>query len=305
MFQDIKHIKYSNINGDLESIQPFEEVKIKTSIGTIIPVYNVEDMGRKKLTPIKFDLDGNIKSLQLQDVKKIKTSIGMFLTEFITFYASGEMCRLFQLNGKLSGFWSEQNEYDLAKTIKISTPIGDIIGKPIYIHFYKSGELKSITFWPKERVSVQGEYGLFEIKTGISFHPCGSLKSYEPVEPIIVHTALGNIEAFDPDPVGINGERNSLEFNTSGDILRLSTIKSQVMVIDDDGNSEIFAPVEIISRCNDELFVIQPLNIEFSDDEVIFRYGFKIAGKASRNLVFVLQEFSPQNQLASVGCCSE
>lgn len=304
MFDKIKHITYTDIHGVLEATQPFEEIILETFVGPLIPVYKIEDQGRKKLTPVKFYPEGRIKSLQLQEGMDIETSIGVFSTEFITFYPSGEMCRLFQLNGKLSGYWSEENEYNLAESMNIPSPIGDIFGKPMYVHFYETGQLKSITYWPQESVLVESDYGTLNIKTGISFYPCGSLKSYEPSEPIIVSTPIGNIEAYDPDPMGINGEQNSLKFKLNTDILALSTIKSEVIIINGSGYKETYSPQEVSSRCSDEKFVVQPLKIEFADDKIIFRHGFKIVGSTPKDSVIVLQDFIPSKELVCEQCCS-
>ena len=59
---------------------------------------------------------------------------------------------MFLLDGKLSGYWSEDDEYNLAKTYKFNFEFASFEAKVISLHFYKTEELKSITLWPKERV---------------------------------------------------------------------------------------------------------------------------------------------------------
>ncbi len=303
MFTQIPNIPYSNIHGVLEAVQPLGEVAIKTKIGSLIPIYEVEDQGRKRLTPVKIDTFGKVKSLQLQEATTIKTTVGDLSAEFITFYQSGQIRRLFPLNGKLSGYWSEENEYNLANTINITTPIGDIKVKPIYVHFYESGELKSITFWPKERVKINSPIGLVKIKTGISFYKSGKIKSFEPASPIMVKSPIGNLEAYDPDPVGINGEKNSLTLKENGDLETISTIYSGVTVIDNSNIKKTFSPYLQRSRCNDSVFEIKPLIIEFRENEIIFKHGFKTIGNTALSSIFVLKKFEVEEPITEKSSC--
>jgi len=306
MFNQVPNISYSNIHGVLESIQPLDKVAISTKVGTLIPIYRVEDHGRKKLTPVKVDPLGRVKSLQLQDVTQVSTTVGEIPTEFITFYPSGNIRRVFPLNGKLSGYWSEDNEYNLAKIISIKTMVGTISVKPIYVHFYETGELKSITFWPKERVLINTRYGEIKIKTGISFYKSGRVKSFEPDSQLSIETPIGNLLAYDPDPIGINGEKNSLSFNEEGDVITISTISSEVIVVDNKGMENIFTPDVQPSRCDDEIFILMPLKIEFHGDEVIFKYGFKTIGKSKKNSEFIIKEFtSDKVQNCNLSSCSK
>lgn len=303
MFKDIPNIPYSNIHGTIESIQPLAKTFIETSVGSLIPVYKIEDQGRKKLTPVKIDSSGKIKSLQLQEATIIKTSVGDLSTEFITFYPDGSVRRLFPLNGKLSGFWSEENEYKLAKKIEIPTAIGSIKVKPIYIHFYKTGELKSITFWPKEKVEITIPIGTLKIKTGISFYKSGKVKSFEPDSEVLIKSPIGNIKAYDPDPVGINGEKNSLSFNENGELQAVSTISTQIAVTNSCGIENLYSPYLQRSMCNDKNFVITPLIIEFKDMEIIFKHGFRTIGKTNLSDFYVLETYTADKPIVEVQSC--
>lgn len=304
MFTKIKNIPYPDIHGVLDAVQPLEEIVIKTKSGLLIPVYKVEDQGRMKLTPVKLDSEGKIKSLQMQNSTNIKTSVGNISAEFITFYPSGNLRRLFPLNGKLSGFWSEDNEYKLAKSITIPTPIGDISVKPIYIHFYETGELKSITFWPKEKIKINTIDGSISIKTGISFHKSGTLRSYEPECPIMVKSPIGDIEAYDPDPLGINGEKNSLSYNYNGELQTVSTIRSEVTVINNLGEKFTFSPKPQPSRCSDTIFVLLPLKLEFKQNKVVFSHGFKTIGTVSIFAEYKIKPFETDVKVVTsvLGC---
>lgn len=303
MFTQIPNIPYSNIHGVLEAVQPLEKVAIKTKIGSLIPIYKVEDQGRKRLTPVKIDTCGKVKSLQLQEATTITTTVGDLSAEFVTFYQSGNVRRLFPLNGKLSGYWSEENEYNIAKTINIPTSIGTIKVKPIYVHFYESGELKSITFWPKERVEIDSPIGLVKIKTGISFYKLGQIKSFEPDSPITIKSPIGNIEAYDPDPVGINGEKNSLTFRENGDIETISTIHTGITVIDKYKIQNTFSPYLQSSRCSDSILEIKPLIIEFRNKEVIFKHGFKTIGNTTLSSIYALNKFEVDESVTEKSSC--
>ncbi|MBN2617518.1 MAG: hypothetical protein JXR64_04325 [Spirochaetales bacterium] len=302
MLNSGKQRLYRDIHGVLEAIQPLERIEIKTKIGSLVPVYKVEDHGRMKLVPIKVDSTGKIKSFQLQEPTEIATSVGSITCEFVTFYESGAIKRVFPLNGKLSGYWSQENEYKLAKLISIPTPLGNIRVKPIYLHFYETGEIKSITFWPGEIVELPTPSGIINIKTGISFYKNGSLKSYEPNEIIEIETSIGVIEAFDPDPMGINGEKNSLSFTESGNVLTLSTVSKEIDVIKD-GAKHRYSPLKQLSRCSDSVYVTLPLNIEFNGESVIFKHINKVIGIEPLTAWFTVMDYSwsshPQLQSCS------
>ena len=296
MFSKIKSIPYHDINGLLESIQPLEEVTIETSVGPLIPIYFVEDHGRKKLSPVKFNSDGKIKSINLQKATVVKTSVGDISTELITFYPSGSIRRIFPLNGKLSGYWSENDEYKLSPTIEIPTSLGVISAKPIYIHFYETGELKSITFWPKERIFLSTHIGEIDVKTGISFYKSGKIRSIEPANPVSINTPIGRIKAFDPDPIGVNGESNSLSFYEDGNIEKISTISSSI-IAETDSETLILNPQEVPSHCNDEEFMIQPLKIEFGPLEYKFKYNFKVIATTPRNANYKISRFKSTKKI--------
>lgn len=275
MFSAIKSIPYHDINGLLESVQPLEAIKLETKVGFLTPIYEVEDHGRQKLSPVKFSSKGLIKTINLQTATKVETSIGEISAEMITFYPEGQIRRLFPLNGKLSGYWSENDEHKLAETIEIQTPLGIIKAKPIYFHFYETGELKSVTFWPKERIVIETHIGPINIKTGISFYKSGKLHSLEPAEQTIIDTPIGRIKAFDPDPIGINGEKNSLSFYEDGTLERISSIATKVEV-----NDTEFSPSEVPSLCDEEIMMLLPLKIEFGSEMYKYKINYKLIGES-------------------------
>lgn len=303
-FHTIRHMSYLDPDGKPDAVQPFEEIQIETQAGTLIPIYEVEDHGRQKLTPIRLYKDGIPKSIPLQNATVIKTSVGDISTELVTFYESGAICRLFPLNGKLSGYWSEKNEYKLTKELIIPTQPGVIKVRPIYLHFYETGELKSITFWPAERVEIKTPLGVITVKTGISFHKSGAISSCEPHQPLLVDTPLGLIEAYDPDPNGMNGESNSLSFDEHGKLISLSTTKTVVTVTDKDRKVTSFSPLVQRSRCSDTTFSVEPLKIKFLENEIIFRNGMRPKQSIPLTAQIKLKPFTTDRNINCAGSCS-
>lgn len=303
-FDSIKHTFWTDKLGNIEAIQPFEKIVINTSAGEIIPIYSVEDQGRKKLTPIKYYKEGSIRSISLQDATIIKTPIGEISAELITFYKDGSLCRIFPLNGKLSGYWTEENEYKLTETLSIPTPVGEIRAKPIYIHFHEKGELKSVTFWPDEQLTLSTPLGIIPVRKGISFHKCGSLASCEPARPTKLKTLIGNIEAFDPNLNGMNGEKNSLAFSENGTLTEISTSGSSIKVLGSNGSITACQPSVVTSMCSDDEFSLETLQIKFREEEVVFRNGLKTEVKVPFEGNFIVESFVSPIPLAGISLCT-
>ncbi len=289
-FQSVNHKVYYS-RDRVEAIQPYEELVLNTSAGPLIPTYRIDDHGRRKLMPVRYGKTGKIKSVPLQEVAEVSTSIGVYKAELLTFYESGSLCRLFPLNGKLSGYWSEQNEYELARTVEIPVEGGAVAVKPIYLHFYETGELKSVTFWPKERILINTPAGEILVKRGISFHRNGAVESFEPAEPLSVETPFGRISAFDPDPNGMNGEKNSLSYDENGVLRRIATIENRISVDDETYGKVEYEPELVPAMCSDSEMVRNALHIEIEEDALVFRHGFRIIGRTSRNNAITVLPF--------------
>ena len=301
IFDSVKHTSYLGSDGIVEAVQPLERAEIETSLGRLIPIYEVEDHGRKKLTPVKMHKNGQVKSMGLQDATVVDTSIGPITAELVTFYESGAVRRVFPLNGKLSGYWTEKNEYGLASTLSIPTPIGTVAVKPIYVQFHETGELKSISLWPLEKVTINTPVGKIRIKKGFSFYKNGALASCEPDTPVLVETPLGTVEAHDPDPNGLT-ESNSLTFTEGGRLAGLSTIKTVVNSEDNDGRGFSFSPLVERSMCSDTAFTVRPLKIAFQKDVITFRNGLRPRKQVSSSAKFSLAPFVTDMSLAGARC---
>ena len=54
----------------------------------------------------------------------------------ITFYENGNIRRIFPLYGQINGYWTEENEYELAEEITLPVLGTELVCKPLCIHFY-------------------------------------------------------------------------------------------------------------------------------------------------------------------------
>jgi antitoxin component YwqK of YwqJK toxin-antitoxin module len=242
---------------------------LETPYGSLVPQYDDIGVRRKNNISLSFFSNGKLKSISLHEQTEVKTSIGIIPAEYITFYESGEIRRIFPLNGKLSGYWSEEEECELAENLHFSFPFASFSKKVIGIQFYKNGNIKSITFWPKEKISIQTSQGEITARTGISLYESGKLKSLEPNIPTPINTPIGTITAFDFTPLGINGDINSLAFFEDGRIQSILTYSSKVEVTDSNNEIKIYEPSTANISCG-EMEDPVPLKIDFDYDKVIF-----------------------------------
>jgi len=243
--------------------------EMETPYGTLIPQYEAEDLGRKEHKYILFHSNGTARKVPLQDMQDIPTKYGTIAAEMVLFYNNGALKKLFPLTGKLSGYWTQENEFALAQSLHLALPSGDITAKIISLGFFKSGNIRSVTLWPGEIVSVNTPVGNVETRTGLSFYEDGKVKSLEPVLPTPVETLIGTLEAFDNDPDGVSGDLNSLNFDPAGNITSLTTTSSKVTVTVS-GTEKTYRPTEQESLCSSSVKVAVPLKIEFIGDNVRF-----------------------------------
>lgn len=258
---------------------------LSTPFGKLIPQFETEDIGRRAKKPAYFFKSGALKSLPLQQKTRIKTPAGEIPAELITFYESGAIKRIFPLDGKLSGFWSWENELALAEESTLETPAGSITAKLLTIQFHESGTLKSITLWPGQKSAIATPYGTKTFRTGVAFYENGALRSFEPLKKTAIPTFIGTMIAFDNEPNGLHGDLNSLQFDSKGLISALCTIDNEVAVYSPGRNRQIFKPGIKNNVCGDERKVSVPMQVRFEKGAVIFngsppfqldRYSFEV-----------------------------
>ena len=285
---EIIKTKYGDLNdaniasyyptGEPEAYNIEEESELDILGCKLIPLYGFTDERRKEFPPVKVFRNGNIKSVALSELTSIKTSIGMFEVEKVTLYEEEQMNRLFLLDGRLSGYWSEDDEYNLAKVYKLDFEFASIENKLMSLHFYKTGELQSLTLWPKERIRINlNEYN-FVGRIGLALYNSGKIKSCEPFRPTTINTPIGAIEAYDINAIGIHGDTNSLNFNEDGSIKSLISSTNAITITTPDGDTIYHSPKKIRLYSNSEVMDTITLKIEFIENKVIIdnKYEYSI-----------------------------
>lgn len=264
---------YLGPHGEVESLFLNEENLIPLSCGVVTPLYFVQDMGRRRETLVQFYPGGGLRSLPLQDRTWVSTSAGSFPAELLTFYKTGELRRVFPSAGKLSGFWTEENEYAEAPACDFNIGSYKVHAKLISIQFYKSGAIQSLTLWPEERITLQTPLGSMGIRTGVAFYPNGRIKSLEPASPTLVPTPIGMVAAFNNDPLGIIADVNSLAFDLQGQVESLLTVTSAVKVFPCDDEAALYAPARLQSFCEETDLTWRALAIRFTSGKASFGTG--------------------------------
>jgi hypothetical protein len=199
---------------------------VKTPLGDLTPNYEF-DQARKKYAPsMTFHESGAIKSLRLAQVTMVPTPLGPLPAEKVTFYENGALKRLFPVDGRLSGFWSLNDEKKFNRPIELKLKFTSFRLYLSVLAFYPNGQAKSICLWPKEKLSLSLPHSgqSLPVGAGFSLYPNGQLESLEPAEPSLVATPLGPLLAHDPEATGLTADRNSLVLAPDGQIASLKSL---------------------------------------------------------------------------------
>lgn len=256
-------------NGNLMECVLNDRIELDTSHGTLIPQYDFSNQRKKNNYCISFYGNGSLRKISLNNQTDIMTSIGVMSAELITFYESGNIKRLFPLNGQLSAYWEENDEYQLAKEMSFEFPFGNFKAKIIAISFYENGNVKDFTLWPKEEITIHTPLGECCLRIGLSLYPDGSLQSVEPAYPFEVQTPIGVITAFDVNANGICGDKNSLEFTPEGKLISLITSSSKIIVCNESNTRCIYSPEQENDIDGLEISFL-PLSVELKENTIIF-----------------------------------
>lgn len=254
-------------DGSIQSLMLNEQNMVLTHAGELIPYFSKDTLRRKYKASVSFHKNGMIKSVYLDQQQEIQTPIGPFPAELVTFYDTGELNRVFPLDGKISGFWSEEEEKQLHIPFSFSFDFSEFTAILTGICFYKSGDIRSITLYPQEDITVQTPTcGSIRVRNGFSLYESGRLESVEPAVPTAVSTPIGQITAYDINAVGVHADSNSLVFDESGRIKSIITTSDKIAVAENSGAMRFFAPKEIQSRLTDDEVEPVPMKIEFDYD---------------------------------------
>jgi hypothetical protein len=245
---------------------------IPTRYGNLIPKYGAEEVRRKYNHSLSFYQNGAVKSISLEYQTDIETPIGTFPAELISFYENGSIKRLFPLNGKISGYWTEADEKKLCRDFLFDFTFGSFSAKIISLYFYETGSLKAMTLWPGESIILTTYIGLLPVKIGFSLYEDGKIKSVEPATATLVSTPIGEIYVCNNSAQGLCGDNNSLCFSESGQISSLVTSCSKIAVFNIDGSSEFIEPLVKSDLIDDNEFMVIPIKVSFFEQYVKFEY---------------------------------
>lgn len=237
---------------------------IRTSWGNLVPQYTGDEESRRpRLAAIRLDAEGRLESLALETTQTLDTPLGPLPAELVTFHEDGSLKRVFPCNGKLSAFWSWQDEYALAPGIALPLPAALLpedagndaaqTARYINLRLDPDGALRSATLWPGETISLRTPVGPARARVGFALHADGSLASFEPATALAVQTPIGVIHAFDPDPEAISGDVNSLAFAPDGSVTRATTVQDVICVEQADGSTLRFAPRDAEDLCSSSM----------------------------------------------------
>lgn len=258
-------------DGSVMSCAPAGEFVFDTPYGPLTAQHSTDDLRRRTVQAVSFHPGGGLRALPLERPTVIPTPAGPMSAELVTFHPDGSLSRVFPLNGKLSGYWTQEDEGRLSTPVELDTPLGSISAHLIAARFHPQGALLSLTLWPGEALEVATPFGPMTARVGVSFRPDGSLRSLEPARPQSVPTKAGFIQAYDLDAVGISGDLNSLAFAQDGSVERISTTLSRV-VAKGPGDQELaFTPVYRESLCGDGEREPVPMQLAFSPEATRIR----------------------------------
>jgi len=258
-------------DGSVMSCTPAGEVVFATPLGPLTAQCTTDDLRRRTVQCLSFHPTGALRALPLERPTRIETPAGPMSVELVTFHPDGMLNRAFPLNGKLSGYWTQEDEGRLAQPVCLDTPLGRLTARIIGVNFGPDGTMRSLTLWPDETLEVPTPVGPLKARVGVSFRPDGSLRSLEPAKPQAVPTPAGLIQAYDLDAVGICGDRNSLAFAPDGSIERVSTNLTRVLACGPNGQERAFVPEARESLCGDGEREIVPMQLEFTPAEARIR----------------------------------
>lgn len=248
--------------GELESIRLLEKNMIVTEAGELVPAYT-ETPRRKSKASVEFNREGLVIGVALEEQQEIITPLGELPAERVKFYSTGELHRVFILDGQISGFWSEEDEKELNIPLTFDLGFSEFQVMLNSLCFYKNGAIKSITFFPGESAVIETPMGEIETEVGVSLYEKGALQSIEPKNPVLIETPIGRLTAFDSEYIGVNADKNSLVFDQEGRLISLITCDEYIYVQTPEESMEKYAPKLVQHPLLDDELSVKPMKIDF------------------------------------------
>lgn len=238
---------------------------VPTPHGWLEPLFEAEDVRRSDVKSFSLYPNGMWRSLELREQTPVPTPLGDLPAEWLSWHENGKLKRILLRKGKLSGYWTEQDEQKLAHTVTLALPCGSVSAKVQGLRFYPSGACESITLWPGETLRLPTPIGALPVRFGCAFYESGALRSCEPARPVPVLTPVGQIPAYDPAASAICGDTNSLSFLEDGSVAALLTA-SAALQWEENGENFRMAPRMEPDQLTMLRTVTVPLRLEFRVD---------------------------------------
>ena len=241
---------------------------LKTKHGDLIPKSDFSDVRSKYRNSLSFYSSGKLKSVYLEKKSPINSEIGTIHAEMVTFYENGNVHRVFPLYGQISGYWTEEEELKSLEPLKMEINNIPFHNKISCYCLYPSGRVKSLTLGPKEKIKIKTSMGEIETRIGISFYESGKIESIEPDLQTPLKSPIGDIIAYDNNPIGIHGDNNSLKFTDKGVLLSVKTIQSGVEIVDNNNEKKEILPKRRRSFVDMDNYEMVPIEIVFRNEKI-------------------------------------
>ncbi|MDR0885694.1 MAG: hypothetical protein LBN22_04975 [Clostridiales Family XIII bacterium] len=248
---------------------------IHTAYGDFTPHTSGPGYRRKDKFPVNYHKDGvTLKSVHIEEQDVVHTSVGDIKAEFVTFHEDGSLNAVFQRYAQIGFGWSEKEEREWLTTIELDTSVGHISSKLQNIRFYKSGKVKSITFWPDEQIVVNTPIGELKVKSGLKFYESGKLATCEPASLTIINTQNGPIHCYNPFSLGIDVITNSIKFDEDGaltDAMTTMAVEVTIGAAQADVHYDttvIIRPIRVPDPDDEDKFMTVPISLFWSSDNL-------------------------------------
>ncbi len=284
-------------NGICKDCMVETESTLLTRIGKLVPKYSVSHARTKQRNAVEFYPSGALKSVYLEDSTMVMTSLGKMEAEMVTFYESGEVLRVFPRYGQISGYWSEEEERALLLPVDLSWCGISGLFRVSCFCFYKSGRIKSMTFYPGEEPVIWRQGEKLPVRIGLAFYESGEIKSLEPALECRIQTPIGEFTAYDSLAYGIHGDANSLELNENGSVQKLRTVMDKIMVYGKADLTVTLRPQLRPSQMDPDQWEVVPLQVEFTTDEVLIT----VSGKSTVRYSYEANSFEVLQDKAAAG----
>ena len=245
-----------------------EENSVPSPQGWLVALYDPEDVRRSSGKSFSLYPNGMWRSLELQGQTTVNTPLGDMPAEWLAWHEKGALKRILLRKGKLSGYWTEQDERKLATELSLDLQGQSVNAKIQGLRFYASGMLESVTFWPGETIRLETPLGPLPVRYGCAFYENGRLRSCEPARPVHVPTPLGELAAYDSTASAICGDINSLCFDEKGAVSGLVTAACTLRWIED-GQQQSIAPRMEKDQLTMLRTVVVPLRLTFLPDGLV------------------------------------